>query len=97
MESTAEWTRINPNRKLKRQIRDDLRASVCMAISVLLSGCAENGSHELPEIQGVSAQFRGYLIDGWHYEQDGIGWFTDSEGRLNIDPRCKWERVTNGQ
>ena len=65
-------------------------AMVLAAISVLLSGCGEYQSQGYaPEIQGVSAQSRFYLIDGWRYEQDGIGWFTDSERRLNIDPHCK--------
>jgi hypothetical protein len=73
-------------------------AMVLAAVSMPVSGCADYNSQAYPPgTQGVSAQDRAYLIHGWHYEQDGIGWFTDSEGRLNIDPHCKWERVTNGQ
>jgi len=62
-------------------------AMVLAAISVLVSGCAETKSQA--EIQGVSAQDPFYMIHGWHYEQDGIGWFTDTEGCLNIDPHYK--------
>jgi hypothetical protein len=62
-------------------------AMVFAAVSVLVSGCAETKS--APEIQGVSAQDPLYMIYGWRYEQDGIGWFTDTESRLNIDPHYK--------
>ena len=44
-------------------------AMVLAAISVLVSGCAEPKS--APAIQGVSAQDPFYMIQGWHYEQDG--------------------------
>jgi hypothetical protein len=63
-------------------------AMVLAAVSVLVSGCAETNSQAT--IQGVSAQDPYYMIRGWSYEQDGIGWFTDTKGRLNIDPRYKW-------
>jgi hypothetical protein len=46
-------------------------AMVLAAVSVLVSGCAETKSQA--EIFGVSAQDPWYMIDGWHYEQDGIG------------------------
>ena len=51
---------------------------VLAAVSVLVSGCAETNSQT--GTQNVSAQDPFYMIDGWHYEQDGIGWFTDTEG-----------------
>ena len=60
---------------------------VLAAVSVLVSSCAETNSQT--QIQGVSAQDPYYMIDGWHYEQDGIGWFTDTEVRLNTDPHYK--------
>ena len=56
-------------------------AMVLAAFSVLVSGCAETNSQA--KIEGVSAQDPYYMIHGWRYEQDGIGWFTDAEGRLN--------------
>jgi hypothetical protein len=57
-------------------------AMVLAAVSVLVSGCAETKSQaEIQGIQGVSAQDPFYLIHGWHYEQDGIGWFTDTVGK----------------
>ena len=52
-------------------------AMVLGAVSVLVSGCAETNSQT--GIQNVSAQDPFYMIDGWHYDQDGIGWFTDSK------------------
>jgi hypothetical protein len=63
-------------------------AMVLAAVSVLVSGCAETKSQGT--IQGVSAQDPFYMIHGWRDEQDCIGWFTDTEGGLNIDPRYKW-------
>jgi hypothetical protein len=54
-------------------------AMVLAAVAVLVSGCAETKSP--PAIQGVSAQDPFYMIYGWHYEQDGIGWFTDTEAQ----------------
>jgi hypothetical protein len=52
-------------------------AMVLAAVSVLACGCAETKNQA--ETFGVSAQDPWYMIDGWHYEQDGIGWFTDTE------------------
>jgi hypothetical protein len=63
-------------------------AMVLAAVSALVSGCAETKSQT--EILGVSAQDPFYMIHGCRYEQEGIGWFTDTEGRLNIDPHYKW-------
>jgi hypothetical protein len=57
------------------------------AVSVLVSGCAETKSQD--KIYGVSAQDPYYMIQGWHYQQDGIGSFTDTEARLTIDPHHK--------
>jgi hypothetical protein len=54
-------------------------AMVLAAVVVLVSGCA--GTKSPPAIQGVSAQDPFYMIHGWHYEQDGIGWFTDTEAQ----------------
>jgi hypothetical protein len=62
-------------------------AMVLAAVSVLVSGCAETNSQA--QIQGVSAQDPYYMIDGSDYEQDGIGWFTDTEVRLNTDLHYK--------
>jgi hypothetical protein len=62
-------------------------AMVLAAVSVLVSSCAETNSQT--QIQGVSAQDPYYMIDGWHYKQDGTGWFTDTEVRLNTDPHYK--------
>jgi hypothetical protein len=62
-------------------------AMVLAAVCVLVSGCAETKSQA--GIQGVSAQDPFYMIQGWQYEQDSIGWFTDTESRVNIDPRYK--------
>ena len=60
-------------------------AMVLATVSVLVSGCAETKSQAEIQgqagIQGVSAQDPFYMIYGWHYEEDGIGWFTDTEGR----------------
>jgi hypothetical protein len=63
-------------------------AMVLAAVSVLISGCAET-KNQAAGIQGVSAQDPFYMIYGWHYQRDDIGWFTDTEGRLNIDPHYK--------
>jgi len=62
-------------------------AMVLAAVSVLVSGCAQTKSQG--KIYGVSAQDPFYMIQGWHYDQDGSGWFTDTEGHLNIDPHYK--------
>jgi hypothetical protein len=56
-------------------------AMVLAAVSVLVSGCAETKSQAEIQIQGVSSQDPWYMIDGWHYEQDGIGWFTIDNSR----------------
>ena len=57
-------------------------AMVLAAVSVLVSGCAETNSQA--KIEGVSAQDPFYMIDGWHYEQDGIGWFTDRKKKGEV-------------
>jgi hypothetical protein len=57
-------------------------AMVLAAVSVLVNGCAETNSQA--KIEGVSAQDPFYMIDGWHYEQDGIGWFTDSKKKGEV-------------
>jgi hypothetical protein len=62
-------------------------AMVVAAVSVLVSGCAETTSQT--GTRNVSAQDPYYMIQGWRCGQDGIGWFTDTEGRLNIDPHHK--------
>ena len=54
-------------------------AMVLPAVSVLVSGCAETTRQT--GTQNVSAQDPYYMIQGWRYEQDGIGWFTDTESR----------------
>jgi len=59
-------------------------AIVLAAVSVLVSGCAETKSQG--QIYGVSAQDPFYMVQGWHSEKDGIGWFTDADGCLDIDP-----------
>jgi len=59
-------------------------AIVLAAVSVLVSGCAETKNQG--QIYGISAQDPFYMVQGWHSEQDGIGWFTDADGRLDIDP-----------
>jgi hypothetical protein len=59
-------------------------AMVLAAVSVLVSGCAETKSQAGIQTYNVSAQDPWYMIDGWHYEQDGIGWFTDTE-TVNTD------------
>jgi hypothetical protein len=66
-------------------------AMVLAAVSVLVSGCAE--SKNQAEIQGVSGQDPFYMIDGWRHEQEGMGWFTETEGPLNIDPHDQWQTI----